>query len=76
MEEMPKLTNAQKETLAVMDAPDTAYSSASVAHKRRQRFTRVVYTDGQAKIMRRMRDLGLLVKVPDYSGDMWAKANG
>ena len=69
-----RVTKAQRETLDVMDAPDTAYSSAAIAHKRRQRFMRVVYCDGQFKVMRRMLKLGLVERVPDHSGDMWAKA--
>jgi hypothetical protein len=71
---MKKLTRAQEQTLAVMDAPDTAYSSASVSRKRWEKFGSAVTINQQFSLFRRMKEKGLVERVPDYSGDMWARA--
>lgn len=66
------MTKAQIETLAVMQH-GTAYSSASAAQRRREVYKRAIYVNVQRKVFERMLEDGLVVKVKDYSGDMWER---
>lgn len=66
------MTRAQIETLAVM-RHDTAYSSAVVAHRRWDKYGRGCTTNQQFAVFKRMKADGLVERVPDRSGDMWAR---